>query len=162
MRRTHVAALAVYIVYLLACGLATAQEHVAASTVPRNVRPVEVSLVQLIANPLAFDGQRIRAVGFLNLEFEGNAIYLHRDDFEENNFKNAIWINVPRMTGDERNRVVGRYCVIEGTFDARHHGHMGAFSGEIVDVTMLQVHLNRALFKKMIDGSQSSGDASQK
>jgi len=40
----------------------------------------EVSLVQLIANPAEWDGKRVMVSGYLHLEFEGNALHLHRDD----------------------------------------------------------------------------------
>jgi len=43
--------------------------------------PEDVSLIQLIANPQAYDGKTVRITGFLHLEFEGNAIYLHNEDF---------------------------------------------------------------------------------
>jgi hypothetical protein len=41
---------------------------------------VDVSVVQLIANPQLFDGKKVRFVGFLRREFEGDAFYLHRVD----------------------------------------------------------------------------------
>ncbi len=48
----------------------------------RAAEPVDVTLVQLIANPEKFDGKSIRVIGFLRLEFEGNVLYLHREDYE--------------------------------------------------------------------------------
>ena len=41
----------------------------------------DVSMIQLIANPQVYDNKRVRITGFLHLEFEGDAIYLHREDF---------------------------------------------------------------------------------
>lgn len=41
--------------------------------------PRDVSLVQLIANPGDFHGGLVRVIGFCRLEFEGNALYLHRE-----------------------------------------------------------------------------------
>jgi hypothetical protein len=38
--------------------------------------PLHVSLIQLIANPEKYDGKQVAVVGFLRLEFEGNALYL--------------------------------------------------------------------------------------
>jgi hypothetical protein len=55
--------------------------------------PLEVSMVQLIANPKDYDGKVVRVVGFMKLEFEGNGIYLHRDDYKNNIFKNGLWID---------------------------------------------------------------------
>jgi hypothetical protein len=32
----------------------------------------------LIADPKRFDGQTVRVIGYLHLEFEGNAVYLSK------------------------------------------------------------------------------------
>lgn len=55
----------------------------------------DVSLIQLIAQPEKFEGKRVRFIGFLRIEFEGNAIYLHREDFDHGIEKNALWVAVP-------------------------------------------------------------------
>ena len=39
-----------------------------------------VSMVQVIANPTMFDGKRLQVLGFMHLEFEGNGIYISRED----------------------------------------------------------------------------------
>lgn len=54
-----------------------------------------VSVVQLIANPERYDGKHIQLIGFLRIEFEGTAIYLHREDYEQGIARNALWINIP-------------------------------------------------------------------
>lgn len=56
--------------------------------------PTNVSMVQLIANPEKFDGKLIRIIGFLRLEFEGDALYLHREDYENGIMGDAIWVDV--------------------------------------------------------------------
>jgi hypothetical protein len=99
----------------------------------------DVSVVQLIANPHAYDGKRVQFIGFLRLEFEGNAIYLHREDYEHQISKNALWINPPaQMTKQERQAVDMHYVICSGVFEAAKHGHMGMFSGEVADITRLQ------------------------
>lgn len=56
----------------------------------------DVSLIQLLANPQAYDGKIVRIIGFIHLEFEGNVIYLHEDDFRYGLTKNGLWIDLPR------------------------------------------------------------------
>jgi hypothetical protein len=90
--------------------------------------PLEVSMIQLIARAADFDGEYVRVFGFYNHEFEGTALYLHREDFEQHLSRNAIWM-AGRAADDER------YILVEGRFNARSRGHMGLFSGEIVDIT---------------------------
>ena len=100
----------------------------------------DVSMIQLISNPQAYDNKRVRITGFLHLEFEGNSIYLHSEDFRYALTKNALWIDVPKdMTQAQTKIVNDQYVICTGTFVASRRGHMGMNSGEIADVTRLQV-----------------------
>jgi hypothetical protein len=99
----------------------------------------DVSILQLITNPQTYDGKRVRFIGFLRIEFEGNAIYLHREDFQYAISENAVWIDVPRdMTKQEQQLVNMQYVICAGRFRGSRHGHMGMFSGEVTDVTRLE------------------------
>ena len=105
----------------------------------------EVSLLQLIATPAQYDGKRVRFVGFLRIEFEGNAIYLHREDFEYGISRNALWVDIPRaMTKQEKDSVNMHYVICAGVFRAGEHGHMGMFSGEVENVGRLTLWIDRA------------------
>src|SRR4051794_20900429 len=55
-------------------------------------QPLSVSLLQLIATPDAFDGKYVRVHGFVRIEHEGTAIYLHREDAELMLTKNGLWL----------------------------------------------------------------------
>ena len=100
----------------------------------------DVSVIQLIANPSAYDNKRVRITGYLHLEFEGNAIYLHREDFDYAITKNALWINVPDdMTKEQKKIINNQYVICNGKFRASMHGHMGMNSGEIDEITRLEV-----------------------
>jgi hypothetical protein len=99
----------------------------------------DVSLIQLIAQPEKFEGKRVRFIGFLRLEFEGNAIYLHREDVDHRIAKNGIWVDLPTdMTNQQQGEVNMRYAICVGVFTARWQGHMGMFSGAIGNVRRLQ------------------------
>jgi hypothetical protein len=100
---------------------------------------VSVSLIQLIANPQTYDGKKVRLIGFLRLEFEGNAIYLHKEDFDHGISSNALWVDLPRdMTKDQRQDVNTQYAICEAVFRASGHGHMGMFGGELTSVSRLE------------------------
>jgi len=100
----------------------------------------DVSLIQLIAHPERFEGKRVRFIGFLRIEFEGNAIYLHRDDFDHGIGKNGLWVSIPDdMTKQQQDEVNMHYVICVGVFTARWQGHMGMFSGEIRNVRRLQL-----------------------
>ncbi len=100
----------------------------------------DVSLIQLIANPQAYDGRTVRIIGFLHLEFEGNVIYLHNEDFRYGLTKNGLWIEIPKdMTKEQMKAVNDQYVICTARFVAKMHGHLGMNSGEVANVTRLEV-----------------------
>lgn len=100
----------------------------------------DVSLVQLIANPEKYDGKRVRFIGFLRIEFEGDAIYFHREDYDRGLSRNALWVHIPSdMKNTEKSATDKHYVICVGVFRANGHGHMGLFSGEVSDVRRIQV-----------------------
>ena len=100
----------------------------------------QVSLIQLIANPQAYDGKTVRIIGFLHLEFEGNVIYLHNEDFRYGIEKNGLWIDIPKGMSQEQMKAVNdHYVICTARFVSNMHGHMGMNSGEVADVSRLQV-----------------------
>jgi hypothetical protein len=106
-------------------------------TVAEAAEPRDVSMIQLIANPQQYDGTPIRLIAFLNLEFEGNVLYLHREDFEKTLPSNAIWISLTEQQARSSKKLSGGYVIVEGIFSAEDKGHMGMFSGSVHEVTRL-------------------------
>jgi hypothetical protein len=104
----------------------------------------DVSLVQLISTPERFDGRHVRVIGFVHLEFEGNAAYLHREDFDSGLLKNAVWVDFRRGTLSSSHPINDRYVLLEGVFDARHFGHLGLFAGTLSDITRAEPWPSRA------------------
>ncbi|HEY1897186.1 MAG TPA: hypothetical protein VGG62_12970 [Terracidiphilus sp.] len=103
-----------------------------------------VSMVALIANPEAYDGVKVRLIGYLHLEFEGNAIYLHREDFQNCIRKNAICIDMPADASLEQwSDLSDKYVLCEGTFRANWLGHMAMNSGMIDEVERLEPWFKR-------------------
>lgn len=99
----------------------------------------DVSIIQLIAQPDKFHGKRVRFIGFLRIEFEGTAIYLHREDFDHDIPLDALWVDIPsEMTKKQQAEVNMRYVICVGVFRADIHGHMGMFSGEVTNVQRLE------------------------
>jgi hypothetical protein len=100
----------------------------------------DVSLINVIATPEKYKGRKIRVIGYLNLEFEGNGIYLHKDDYENGIAKNGLWVEMSRdsIQLPQIKKCIENYVLIEGTFDLSK-GHMGAFSGSIKNITRLEI-----------------------
>lgn len=104
--------------------------------------PLNVTLVQLIANPQPFDGKLIRVIGFLRIEFEGDVLYLHREDYENAILGDGIWVEVtPEMT--KQTKVLSmNYVLLEGVFNSNERGHMGMWSGTISRIRRAQLWSN--------------------
>lgn len=100
----------------------------------------EVSLISLIANPEKYYGQKIRAIGYLHLEFEGNGLYLHKEDYDHGIDKNALWVDIDtRAKIQGLKRYSNHYVLIEGTFDGNSKGHMAMNSGSISNITRVEL-----------------------
>jgi len=99
----------------------------------------DASIIQLVANPERYHGKFVRVIGFVHLEFEGNAIYLHREDFENGLDKNSLWLSVADEIRKESAKYNDKYVLVEGTFNSQNRGHMGINSGAIENIRRLQV-----------------------
>lgn len=58
-------------------------------------QPILVSMIQLIATPEKYQRKRVRMLAFLRIEFEGNAVYFHKEDYEQRIYRNGLWIVLP-------------------------------------------------------------------
>ena len=105
----------------------------------RAQEPTNVTLVQLIGNPQKFDGKLIRVIGFLRLEFEGNVLYLHREDYENAILGDGIWVDVTPTMQKQSGTLNMSYVLLEGTFDSKDKGHLGMWSGAITSIRRAQV-----------------------
>jgi hypothetical protein len=99
------------------------------------------SMIELIARPELYDGKRVRVIGFVNFEFEGNGLYVSADDWRQNIYRNGVWINPPGGFGSDsgppQRRPNQRYVIVEATFRGGRGGHFGMWSGTLEQVTRL-------------------------
>lgn len=93
--------------------------------------PVEVSMISLISDPGRYDGVKIRVIGYMKLEFEGDRLCSSREASDFFDGRSCLWVertaSMPRRAA--------QYELIEGTFSAREHGHMGMFGGTLKNIT---------------------------
>ena len=103
----------------------------------RNKNPQEildVSVIQLITSPEKYDGKIVHVTGFIKIEFEGTAIYLHEEDYKKHIYKNSIWLSMPNELYSLKNEISEKYGSVIGTFKAEPKGHFGMFSGTITNI----------------------------
>ena len=105
--------------------------------------PPLISLVQLIANPQDYHGKEVIVMGYLNLmlegkipfPFEGNAIYLHEDDWKHAVAKNGLALEITSDFAKKQSWVDGKYVILRGRFNANNKGKGGHWSGTIENVS---------------------------
>jgi hypothetical protein len=110
----------------------------------------DTSLIKLIANPQAYSGKKVRVTGYLHQKNEDSGLYLSKDAADYLVAENAIWVDfsnnlkmeavsIERKSPDVTiDYFDGKYVEIEGIFNMEKHGHMGAFSGTIEDVSLIR------------------------
>lgn len=98
---------------------------------------LHVSIIDLIANSKKYDGKVVQLHGFARVTFEGNALYMSRDDANYLIQTDALWLGFKH--GSEPSEYNGKWVRVQGTFNAKHFGHMGAFSGAIDDITRIEL-----------------------
>lgn len=101
--------------------------------------PPIVSLVQLIAHPKDYDGKVVMVVGFLNLQFEGDSIYFHEDDYKHGITKNGLWIQTTPDIKKRESALNHKYVMVNGRFNSKGKGHMGLWSGSIEKISNITV-----------------------
>ena len=94
--------------------------------------PQAVSMIQLLATPERYEGRRVLVHGVAHFEFEESGLYLHREDAECMNSSNGLWLAV---SGQETLSDV--FVVVDGVFTAKRHGHLGAWPGELTNITLI-------------------------
>ncbi len=100
---------------------------------------LDVSLIKLITTPEKYHGKRIQVKGYLKIQFEGNAIYLHKEDRVNFLTKNAFWVEFSDKLTEKVNPqdYSEQYVIIIGTFNMKSLGHMGLFSGTFENIIRL-------------------------
>jgi hypothetical protein len=98
-----------------------------------------VSIINLIATPEKYHGKKIQIIGYLHLEFEGDAIFLNKDDCLHTITTNGLWVNFSEKLSKETNLqdYNDNYVIILGTFNQDSKGHMGLWNATMDNIVRL-------------------------
>ena len=91
------------------------------------------TLLQLLVDPAKYHGRKVLVLGYCRLEFEGLAIYLHKEDYTHG-LGNMVWLELDRK-GITPARAKITYCLVAGTYNGNNRGHFGLYSGAIEQIT---------------------------
>jgi hypothetical protein len=101
-----------------------------------------VSIIELIANPVRFDGKDVIVIGYVHLdkpplyEETSDTVYIAESDYRHDISKNGLYLSVP-IDSRLRKSFKGDYAIIEGRF-SKSHGHLGLWSGTITNIQRLE------------------------
>ncbi|MGH2509048.1 MAG: hypothetical protein ACRDHZ_16840 [Ktedonobacteraceae bacterium] len=87
------------------------------SGVNKNLSPVNVPLVRLLANPEKMNGRRVTTAGVLAVEVEGTALYLDRESYYRKVRENAVAIMPTVAAAPTLGSLGGQYVTVTGTFE---------------------------------------------
>lgn len=91
----------------------------------------KVSMINLIATPERFHGKRVAVAGVLRLEFEGTVLYFHREDYENLDTINSVWLSIDSEKARQWRPLSGKLVFVVGTFRAGPSGYLHAYTGDI-------------------------------
>jgi len=100
--------------------------------------PLGLGLVELLAVPSNYEGQVIRTIGFLGIEFEDDALYLHAEDYRYGLQKNSFALRLSEAQRSQFKSLSGRYVIVEGTLHVKGLERNDIWSGAIGNVTRLE------------------------
>ena len=135
------ALVALLVILAVSChGRSQDHTYVGYGTIDRG--SVDVSLIQLIANPKEFDGKRVRVKGYLNLQFEGDVLYVNREAYRHEITSDGIWVHLGADLQPLRRATLldpqQGYALLEGIFDPSDTGHLNCCSGALRDVSRVE------------------------
>jgi hypothetical protein len=113
------------------------------------------SLIQIIANPDRYHNKKVCVIGFLRLQFEGNAIYISENDDKYMIWSNALWISLEDNTLQTTSPAIvekfnERWVCITGIFDKDCHGSWGHYQGAIKNISYLDIQPDRSQIRQIM------------
>ena len=75
--------------------------------------PIDVGMVALLAEPQKYEGKLIRTIGFMCIEFENDALYLHEEDYRYGEIKNSFRLRLSESQRKQFKDLRLKHVVIE-------------------------------------------------
>lgn len=114
------------ILFLMTCMILSSQTALVADPAP-----ADVTLLQILADPYRHDRKVVRLIGFLHLEKNGHALYLHEEDYKHAITAYSLAVEPTDEMINRMDQLNNRYVVIEGILDMENKGFMEAHSGTL-------------------------------
>src|SRR5271165_1502128 len=56
--------------------------------------PYRIPINEILKSPDVYEGTHLQVVGYLNLDWEADAIYLNEKDFKANRYNKGLWVHL--------------------------------------------------------------------
>jgi hypothetical protein len=99
---------------------------------------VNVSMISLLASPEKYDGVTIRTFGFIVIQLDSDAIYLHQEDYRYGLYKNSYSVDLSEAQREKFKNLNLKYVLIEGTVHTKSPDATYMCSGTIASITRLE------------------------
>jgi hypothetical protein len=96
-----------------------------------------VSMVTLLAMPASSSAKQVQVSGFLVLDFEGQALYLHKEDYQEGLTLNSIYVSLTPAQQQQYKSLDKTYVTIKASFQKRAKSE-DIFTGVLFHVREIQ------------------------
>lgn len=103
----------------------------------RRSKPVVIGMIPLLATPQKYDGKVIRTWGFLNLRFESNTLWLHREDLRNALLKDSFSLELTQKQREQFKSVNHTYVEVQGVMHSKGPAGPSLESGTISNITMV-------------------------
>jgi hypothetical protein len=100
--------------------------------------PEFVSMVSLLSTPHLYEGHFVRVIGFLGIEFENDALYLHQEDYRYSISKNSLALRLSESERAKFKDLNSHYVVLEARMYANGPEAAGMWSGALGKITRLE------------------------
>ncbi len=109
-----------------------------------------VSIINLITTPDLYHNTKINIIGYIGVEFGRDAIYLHKEDYENGLMINSIELFLKESQKDDIQYGLNyRYVILEGIFDKNSTHYNYLFNGCIKEISRIDKWLSRSEIKKI-------------
>lgn len=94
-------------------------------------------MMELIAQPVSSSARRVQVAGFLVLDFEGEALFFHKEDYQKGLTRNAIRIALTEEQAKKYKDFAGTYVWVEASFIKRKNSE-DLYTGSLFDVRQIR------------------------
>ncbi|MDT8391571.1 MAG: hypothetical protein RRC34_13800 [Lentisphaeria bacterium] len=97
---------------------------------PSEAISAPIPFSRLVAYPEKFEGRMVATHGYLTAEFENTAIFFSSEHADNFIASEAIWLDI---SYEEISEEAGNYILVRGIFTTSGKGHMGSYSGSLLN-----------------------------